>query len=269
MKTIIISDLHNRVDWVEFALQSPVLKPYDRVIFLGDYFDDYYDTVQNAANAAQWLEQSIHEPNRIHLMGTHDLWYRFPSNRFISASGNTEAKAYAIRGALTEKDWNLLKLFHYEQNFLMTHAGVHQFLINWYVSQKKSIYSKHIHIINNKEVLDLNTQEVIDKIIQPATDEALIDISRNKSHPWLDAGYARGGIQPVGGIIWLDWNKEFEPISDLNQIVGHTEHQFPEQKSTQNSDNYCLDTRNHHIGILEDGKFSYVRTVDVLQGHLI
>jgi len=39
---------------------------------------------------------------------------------------------------------------------------------------------------------------VIDKIIKPATDEALIDISNNKSNPWLDAGYARGGRQPVG-----------------------------------------------------------------------
>ena len=37
MATIIISDLHNRVDWVEPALSSPLLKPYDNVIFLGDY----------------------------------------------------------------------------------------------------------------------------------------------------------------------------------------------------------------------------------------
>jgi len=265
MKTIIISDLHNRVDWVEIALSSPVLKPYNRVIFLGDYFDDYHDTTRIATNSAEWLKQSLYEPNRIHLVGTHDLWYRFPNNRFIPASGNSWEKAYAIRSVLTDEDWNLLKLFHYEQNFLMTHAGVSSHLINSYVAQREYIYSKYTHIVHNEKVLDLNTQEVIDKIIKPATDEALIDISNNKSNPWLDAGYARGGRQPVGGIIWLDWNAEFEPVPGLNQIVGHTEMKVPTQKITDDSINYCLDTRNHHIGILEDGKFSYVLTIDVLE----
>ncbi len=263
MKTIIIPDLHNRVDFVELALSSPALQPYDRVVLLGDYFDDFFDTPQDAENSARWLKQSLYKPNRIHLIGTHDIWYMFPNNPFMIASGNTEEKSNAINHILTEKDWKLLKLFHYEQNFLMTHAGVHKYLINSYASQKKHILSKYIQNINNQQVINSSIQEIIDKIIKPATDDALIHVSRNMNDSWLDAGFARKGWQPVGGIIWLDWIEEFEPIPDINQIVGHTELKIPQSKSTQNSKNYCLDTKSHHIGILENEEFTYARTIDV------
>ncbi len=265
MKTIIISDLHNRIDFVELALSSPILEPYDRVLFLGDYFDDFNDTIQDTRNVAKWLRKSLYEPNRIHLMGTHDMWYRFPSNHFLKASGNTINKAYAIDHILTDEDWNILKLFHYEQNFLMTHAGVHQYLINQYISENKDVLSKYTYNIENRQMLSLNTQEIIDKIIKPATDEAFICANRNMQNSWLDAGLSRGGAQPVGGITWLDWRYEFDPIPDLNQIVGHTESHIPQSKNTDSSENYCLDTRNAHIGILEDGIFKYVETIKVLE----
>jgi len=261
MKTIIISDLHNRADWIEDALSSSILQPYDKVVFLGDFFDDYNDTPEMAANAATWLKHSIRKPNRIHLTGTHDLWYRFPYNRFIIVSGNTEAKAYAIRGILTKEDWDKLYLYYYEQNFLISHGGVHINLISQYVFEHKDLFDKYIV---NKE-LQLDGKEIIDKIVKPATIEAINRVKDGHIHPWLDAGIARGGRQSVGGIIWLDWNKEFEPISGLNQIVGHTEQIKPAEKTFGNSRNYDLDTRNRHIGILENGKFRYIETIAVLE----
>lgn len=261
MKTIIIPDLHNRVYFVEPALSSPLLQPYGSVVFLGDYFDDFYDTPQDAIDVATWLKQSLYKPNRIHLYGTHDIWYRFPDNPFIQASGNTEEKSGVINSVLTEKDWNLIKLFHYEQDFLLSHAGVHQHLIGQYATKNKQIFCKHIV----KNVLQLSTQELVDQIIRPATEEALKDVGNNIMNPWLESGFARWGTQPIGGITWLDWSKEFQPIPDLNQIVGHSELKHPGKKITKNSKNYCLDTRNQHIGILEDGEFTYVKTVDVLQ----
>jgi predicted phosphodiesterase len=261
MKTIIISDLHNRVDWIEDALLSPLLQPYDKVIFLGDYFDDYNDTPEMAANAATWLKYSIRKPNRIHITGTHDLWYRFPHNRFITVSGNTETKAYAIRSIMTQEDWNRLCLYHYEQSFLLSHAGIHLNLISEYVFKHKNLFDKYIV---NKE-LQLNGKEIVDKIVRPATTEALNRVKDGYAHPWLDAGIARGGIQPVGGIIWLDWRYEFKSIPGLNQIVGHTEFLEPQEKIIRNSNNYDLDTRNQHIGILENGEFRYIETIDILE----
>lgn len=262
MKTIIIPDLHNRFNFVEFVLLSPVLQPYDNVVFLGDYFDDFYDTPKDATNSAQWLKQSLHKPNRIHLLGTHDIWYRFPDNHFIMASGNTEEKSNAINHILTAKDWNLIRPYHYEQNFLMTHAGVHSHLIDYYILNNKQTFDKYI--INNN--IQLDTKEIIDLIIKPATDEALIDVNNIISNNWFEAGFARWGMYKVGGITWLDWRKEFKPIPYINQIVGHSEVQIPEKMATENSKNYCLDTKSQHIGILENGELTYAETIDVLEG---
>jgi hypothetical protein len=261
MKTIIISDLHNRFEWVEYSLLSPLLQPYDNVVFLGDYFDDFNDTPEIVANVAKWLKRSLQKPNRIHLIGTHDLWYRFPYNRFIAASGNTEIKMRAIRSVLTEQDWNLLKLYHYEQDFLMSHAGVHIKLISEYVFKHKDLFDKHIV---NKE-LQLNGQEIVNEIVKPVTIEALDRVKNGYAHPWLDAGVVRGGRQSVGGMTWLDWIYEFKPIPGLNQIVGHTELNVPDEKYIRSSRNHNLDTRSQHIGILENGEFRYVETIDILE----
>ena len=228
MRTLIISDLHNRIDWVEPALSS---LQYDKVIFLGDYLDDFDDSVENIKKVAKWLKQSLSMPDRIHLCGTHEMWYRFPSNPFLRSSGNTEQKSNVINHILTEKDWNTLKLCYYEQGFLLTHAGVHSY-----------------HLGKN----NLGTQEMLNRI-KSETEKALHDIRIGKINPWLDAGFARGGLQVVGGIIWLDWLDEFEPVPYLNQIVGHTQLRYPEEKSTENSKNYCIDTKNRHISMLENG----------------
>lgn len=263
MKTIIISDIHNRFEWIEDALLSPLLQPYDNIIFLGDYFDDFNDTPEIVANAAKWLKQSMQKPNRIHLIGTHDLWYMFPYNRFIAASGNSEAKAYAIRSVLSQEDWNKLYLYHYEQNFLLSHAGIHINLIGEYVFKHNLIDLFDKYIINKE--IQLNGQEIVDKIVRPATIEAMKSVKDGHAHPWLDAGVTRGGRQPVGGITWLDWIYEFKPIPGLNQIVGHTELIVPDEKYIKSSINYDLDTRNSHVGILENGKFSYIETIEVLE----
>ncbi len=252
MRTIIISDLHNRVSWIEEFLYS-FPYPYDNVVFLGDYFDDYNDTPDDVLIASNWLKQSIKKPNRIHLIGTHDLWYRFPFNPFIQATGNTPYKENVINNILTPSDWDKLKLFHYEQNYLITHAGIHIDLITGYVFKNKNIFSTNdLDNLNNH---NLNAQLIIDKIVKTATEQALKDVSIGYENSWLSAGFSRGGMQKIGGIIWLDWNDEFEPISNINQIVGHTELKIPEEKSTNLSKNYNLDTRNHHIGMIEDGNF--------------
>jgi len=233
MKTIIVSDLHNRVDWVEPVLSSI---QYDRVIFLGDYFDDFNDTDEDITTVAEWLKLSLTQKKRVHLMGTHDMWYRFPYNRFLMASGNTPRKSRIINGIINKEEWNTLLLDWYEQGFLITHAGLHPSFV------KDNSYCR---------------------FIKPAIEKALQDVGNGKINPLLDAGFARGGLQPFGGITWLDWYDEFEPVPYLNQIVGHTQLRYPEEKSIENSKNYCLDTKNNHIGILENNVVTWMKNPKV------
>lgn len=226
MKTIVISDLHNRVEWVEPYLSTI---EYDRVVFLGDYFDDFGDTAKDIKASACWLKQSIKHSNRIHLFGTHDLWYRYPLNRYLQASGNTPKKSEIINKILTKEDWDLLQFYHFEQKFLLTHAGLHPSFV--------------------KGISD------IIYTLKALLDKAISEIEDGEIEPILDAGLARGGLNPFGGITWLDWHDEFEPISNLNQIMGHTEVKVPIEKSTENSSNYCIDTKNRHIGFIEKNVF--------------
>lgn len=231
MRTIIISDLHNRVDWVEPILST---LEYDNVVFLGDYFDNFNDTHKDAIHSAEWLKQSLCKPNRIHLIGTHDIWYMFPKNKFIKASGNSGGKAKAINKILLREDWELLLPFIYTQTYYITHAGLHP-----------------SHIVDNNVFGTLFT----------GTKNALDDIRNGNSNPLLEAGRARRGYQEFGGITWLDWNEEFEPIPFINQIVGHTIFEYPQENHTKNSKNYCLDTQNKHIGILENNEFSWIENI--------
>lgn len=226
MKTIIISDLHNRVEWIEPYLST--IK-YDKVIFLGDYFDDFGDTAKDIKASACWLKQSIKHSNRIHLLGTHDMWYRYPLNRFLQASGNTPKKSEIINKILSKEDWDLLKFYHFEQNFLLTHAGLHP-----------SFVKDGNDVISSLKLL---------------IEKAIIEIEDGEIEPILDAGFARGGLNPFGGITWLDWHDEFEIIPNLNQIMGHTEVKAPIEKSTIDSNNYCIDTKNRHIGFIEKNVF--------------
>ncbi len=229
MKTIIISDIHNRHAFIE-PLLSEI--SHDKVIFLGDYFDDFHDIHTDIVKTAKWLKSSLSIPNRIHLHGNHDLYYRFYHNPHLMCSGNTEEKAQIINEIIT--DFSKFHLYYFHQNFLFTHAGVHP-----EICKNEPFFND---IFNNRKTLE-------EKILK--------DAKMAEPNPFTEPGIARGGVQSVGGCTWLDWSK-FKPIPNLNQIVGHTPHSYPEEKSTKNSVNHCLDTNNHHIGILENGKLKII-----------
>ena len=51
MKYLILPDVHNRWEKVEKIIKSV---KSDKVIFLGDYFDDFGDNPQIIADVADW-----------------------------------------------------------------------------------------------------------------------------------------------------------------------------------------------------------------------
>lgn len=53
MKTVIISDIHHRWRKAEAIIAKEKAK---KVIFLGDYFDDFNDNPHAARTTAQWLK---------------------------------------------------------------------------------------------------------------------------------------------------------------------------------------------------------------------
>lgn len=258
--TLIISDIHNRVDWIEDALSNLA---HNRVVFLGDYFDSFYDTVWMTEKTARWLKHSLSQPNRIHLFGNHDMPYCRQVNEFARCPGYSDEKYRMINCFLNRNDWNKFKFIHEEQGWLLSHAGVHP-----------SIFSHPIHGPSIEWILKY-------------CDQGLEAFNSNLFHPTYQHSSARGMSRTgdVGGVTWLDWNHEFVAIPDLKQIVGHTictkwvedtsihaeqSLRMPTRKEVLmeepknkcvrkiNSKNWNIDCNNRIIGILQDGEFSWI-----------
>src|ERR1035441_7570735 len=79
MKTLIFSDLHEPPHDVLDRIEAIIAdERADRIVFLGDYFDQFDDTPRDAARTAAWLAKSLTDPRRTHLIGNHDASYLWP-----------------------------------------------------------------------------------------------------------------------------------------------------------------------------------------------
>jgi hypothetical protein len=254
-KIVIIPDLHNRVDWVEACLKEI---PHDRVVFLGDYFDSFGDGPSIAKHTAEWLRASLEDPKRIHLFGNHDMPYFFPQNRYLYCPGFDLEKQRAILSVLPLFETReKLKLCHFENNYLFSHAGAHP------------------------ELFTHPTEGMSVDWVQEQAQAALQrEIVSGFPSPVVQYSSARMGLQNhhyfIGGLTWCDWNQEFRPAENINQIVGHTVvtvtkfNKYGETyvESAKEPGNKCIRQKNSHnwnldcarkiIGILEDETFSFV-----------
>lgn len=225
MKTLVISDIHNHVEWIEDFLSN---QKYDKVVFLGDYFDNFGDDFTDVLETSVWLKHSLKFENRVHLFGNHDMSYAFPNNDYLFCPGWSEEKSNAVNSMMSGEDWKKLKLVEFVDGFALSHAGFHPALF--------------------RHPMKGMTQEHVLKCCSTAMMEA-------ESRQWsmyLQVG-TRMGQHGYGGCIWLDWS-EFEPVQEIKQIVGHT----PYINVREIDGNYCMDTRNKHVGIIEDGKVNFI-----------
>jgi hypothetical protein len=213
MKTLVIPDIHNKVDLAnEIAARHPEV---DRIVCLGDYFDDFGDNQDDARRTAEWVKNRSHDEKWTLLVGNHDIAYMHNGGIF-GCSGWTRRKQLSVNDVLVSSDWSRLRLHTYVGDWLLTHAG----------------------FTDNLNVYD------IDCVLHAAQD----CLRRGQPHRLLLAGVSRGGDQRYGGVLWCDWS-EFSPIAGVSQLFGHT------QGATvrRNGDNVCLDTHLKHYAIITDG----------------
>lgn len=120
MKILVIGDIHGINNWkkiIETELD------FDKVIFIGDYFDSfnvpYLDQMNNFKNICQFKKESDKEI--ILLIGNHDFHYwRGIQDK---CSGYQKFKARIIDIELFENK-ELFQICYNFENFLFTHAGV-------------------------------------------------------------------------------------------------------------------------------------------------
>lgn len=195
MNVLVVGDIHNKLEPI-----TNFLKNWNgKVIFTGDYFDDFGDDPYIAMRTAHWLKSNLDNPNYIFLMGNHDFHYMTLPYLF-SCSGFNEHKHEYINKIIKKEDWNKLKFFHHEEEYWFSHAGISS---QWF----------------SHPIIDINV-EVINKTI-----ESCLPFIRTgpfeKIAPLWASDFLRGGAYKTGGILWNDWNnRQFFP--NVTQIMGHT-----------------------------------------------
>lgn len=207
---IITPDFHTFFQFVDQILEKEKGN-YDLHISLGDEFDNWYDTPRQNMEAAEWLKAKLYDKKTICILGNHTTSYISPNT--CRCSGYTPQKEKAIKKILKMADFKRMRFFHHENGFLFSHAG-----------------------FNNK-LLPVGAEPL--KFLKEQEPEARKALFGGKSHWFFEAGRARGGYRPYGGLLWDDFSREFEPITGLKQIFGHSPIFSPAK--TENGD-YCIDT---------------------------
>jgi hypothetical protein len=244
MKIIVIGDIHNHVIAAEKLARR--YEETHKILFVGDYFDDFYDNPSVAIDTAIWLKESLHKPNRIHLYGNHDLQYtpyceiktNSKYSKLYMCSGYTSEKDDAVKKILNIDDWCKMKLHHFEYGIHFTHAGA-----------AKEFFEHPIKGMTNETILET---------IKKAETRFY---NREQSDIIGGAGFCRGGMNPVGGITWNDHNQEANPVRDITQVYGHTpvnDIDILEDNGGTNIDVDC--GLSQILEISEDGKFSIIDT---------
>lgn len=234
---IVVPDVHLKHHLVDEFLKSVT---YKKIIFLGDYFDDFGDDPYQNEDTAKWLRKSIYKDNRVHLIGNHDLPYMFNGQGYY-CSGYTNVKNKFINEILKEQDWRQLKLYHLEQingvNWLFTHAG---FTRQW--TTKKNADSPLNILVNEEEVFNYSFDHGITEY----------------TNMFSACSPLSGGSHAHSGILWCRL-KEFTPIKGLNQMFGHTPTVNNDLKPLElYTGNWAIDTHlNYIITIDSTGKVSY------------
>jgi hypothetical protein len=121
MKTVILGDTHGRSNW-KLAIHQE--EPFDRLIFIGDYFDSFHfnttEQINNFLDIIEYKKTSGKEV--ILLIGNHDYHY-FPEIGDTSTSGYQRVGKYQIE-PIIEANREHLQMAYQFNDFFFTHAGV-------------------------------------------------------------------------------------------------------------------------------------------------
>lgn len=194
MRTLLVGDLHLKARLILPIIERKINElKFDRVVFLGDYVDDYFQdyNVELYLNDLRYLlkwkaEMEFRGIDCIFILGNHDAAYLI-----------NQPKTYSLQDKLSFKEVKNL-LFELElqvafklDEYLVSHAGYCEGI---------EPEAWHFDKINRECIADIDGLE-------------------------KNVGISRGGHLLLGSPMWADFNKDLltNPNSKyLYQIVGHT-----------------------------------------------
>lgn len=223
MRTIAIGDIHG-TQWWKKIVDS---ETYDKVIFMGDYFDsfsvpgevqlnNFYSIVEFAINSGK---------EAILLVGNHEFHY-MPEGGCDEYSGYNARWAPHFATAL-QNNRDLLKPCHVDQGILYSHAGVTD---PWLCRHK----------------VRATTLKGIERAVCRLWE------TKPEAFRFYPQDWTGTGNHPLQGPLWVRPNTLLYEGVDLTQVVGHT----PQASVYHGGDCWFIDTMEYGDGsylVVEDG----------------
>jgi len=189
-KLLFIGDIHGKIDVMDLVEKQ---FPEHQKIFVGDFVDAFDHTRKEQLACVEKALAMIDKGDTRVILGNHELSYLVPREmRCTGYAGTMDAMLLPLKSEMWKKFEHYIWIS--EHKLLITHAGLTAYL--W-------------------------------KEFELTLDNLAAKLEEWKHKQWYASpngwiGRARGGIQPVGGIFWCDFNLEFRPIEGLRQVFGHT-----------------------------------------------
>lgn len=249
-KALVIPDVHQDIRWAEDILEEHK-GGFDKVIWLGDWFDTFDNTRFGAGATAEWLKNRIDTTDDVFCIGNHDMAYleacltanhglgRQHNNLKYGCSGVTKSKYEKIKKVLGRNSWSRFVPFVLlNDNIIISHAGINE---------------KFIGYVHQGEV-----EAALERLYDKAK-RFLIDNIHMETEIY-GCGMARGGFQDVGGITWCDFHYEYRPLykSKYVQIVGHTAR---DNTIRRIKEDYCIDGNQTTYMIVKENEYEFLSTV--------
>lgn len=237
-RIIVLSDVHQEIDKLNKILAS---NHFDRVCILGDFFDSRTkDSDEDFIKTCDFVESKLGDSKFRFLLGNHDQHYLY-NNQFTICSGYSQNNLKIFNHKFSKHRLFLekrLEWFFRIDDFLCTHSGLHSSFIPPMIKD-----------------LDMG----LNLFLKKEGEEASIKIKTNQVHWMYGVGRARRGWANFGGINWLDFNVEYEKVSGLNQIFGHTNG----SRIRECEGDYCIDCNLNQWLEISNGKVEIKKFIDL------
>lgn len=219
LKTLIFGDIHCKPRIIKKAKE--LLSKYDRVIFLGDYEDDWLASPEQSYNTVKELvDLKLDNPQKIILLlGNHTLSEGWAGD--FKCSGFNDLTHSLVKDLYRTKDSGNAPIFQFAYSkggILFSHAGI----TNNFWKDTQLLIKNHYPELREILVADADLATKISNILNYAFLKGLEDPRDKLFKSMSQAGASRGGWGTPSPI-WADKSDlVYNSVPNLTQVVGHT-----------------------------------------------
>lgn len=192
MKRLVIGDIHGNIDFLRKLFNT--YEDQYRITLVGDLIDSRHFDIEQQYQCIELAYNKSQEDKCDYIIGNHEASYFLPNQK---CSGFNEILNVKL---LWLKNKNFLKPFIFDEGVLISHAGL----------------TAQLEIAH--QITPGNLEEILEKWVQ------------DYNSPYYQIGWYRGGGFKYGGLLWCDFDKEFQP-TEISQVFGHTPCKYLKSKS--------------------------------------